>query len=69
MRVQISAMCVVLMFAAALLAAQSSQRDTPSTTSTPTATTPTHDWDHANDNRGLHRDPRTGDEPDNATAW
>jgi hypothetical protein len=41
MRVQISAICIVLTVAGALVAAQSSQRDTPSTTSIPTATTPT----------------------------
>jgi hypothetical protein len=41
MRAQISAICIVLTVAAALVAAQSSQRDTPSTTSIPTGTTPT----------------------------
>ena len=41
MRVQISAICILLTLAAAMIAAQSSQRDTPSTTSIPTATTPT----------------------------
>lgn len=41
MRTQISAICVVFTLAAAMVVAQSSQRDTPSTTSTTTATTPT----------------------------
>ena len=28
-----------------------------------------HDRNHANDNRGLNRDPWTGDDHDNATAY
>ena len=28
-----------------------------------------HDRSHANDNRGLNRDPWTGDDHDNATAY
>ena len=29
---------------------------------------PNHDWNHADDNRGLNRDPRSVNDLDNATA-
>ena len=65
MRIQISAICVVLTLGAAMVVAQSSQRDTPSTTSIPTptatGTTPT--------TTAACCDPRIGDDHDNATAY